>query len=1005
MAIDDSLDSSGPTDNSTALFTETVDFGAIYSHMDPSTSTSARAPRQSMPATSAGGRQSLGPRRRVSFAPSAHVRMFENKDKEKKPRRKSSMGMGAHFAPSVAIVNNATSPSKSRQSLPVGSSSRRSSIQAQPPHSSAPVSPARYFVGEGEGGGEESMELESESDFSDDSADMDEMVDDFPEPQPRHLPDEGNDSYATDSDGEMDMEETEVVGSIPQQYSEADTAGEEDMSLESNLSVASNDEEKTMDFTVALGGPMPRVAPQGALRSRASIGYSHPSAPGESPLLPGDGEESEMEETVAYGGVYVDESMSSGEDTNSSGDHERHTATYNFNTGRSGMDFTTAVGGINHPAEHDYDDDGMDFTTVGGGINDQTQGMDFTVSGGGIEADESGMDMTTVGGGINDQTQGMDFTTAVGGVNFATATYSTNTNIFAPTPRTEPTQTMATNIFAPRELTRTTNIFAQEGTDYLGTSGFSYPILSPAKPESASAPTGMLSDSDETRRLHTSTSAPIRTTPKATPRKSTSGMSGGTPSFARPTTSSAQKNRPSQLPVPSTKKKNPFAPSPDTPGLQRSKSRTPRKSDAAMETAASVAKRLSFAPSAPDNAFSSTPSLAASTSASTSSTPRKRSREEDDDRPFSAKRTHVKHNIFAASEPEPEVAQHAAPAPLEELGAEGEDEDMELEAEDNMELAQDEVEDEGQDEGQEDDAEAHYEIRVTEPTTSHDEIATNPEFHSPEPEPERPLPVFTGTPRRSMGLGPARRSMTPNKAALKSPARRISYYPPPPEEEEEEEPSQEEEEEDAPITLHQFLSMANVQFLDDLAAAPRRRSSVGYGLLGSEDREYAPSDFAVANTEAIFVNMYNWAIEKMKSDIAAGQEELDTTEKLCNEENPVVIREYLAANAEDRKLFESTLLEFKINTTGRARSQWYDWKLSLMEKIMPDVREIRDEMAADAARHAQDDASASTLLPDLRRRHDEIKSELARHRAAVVEIEKCDQDELRELKAAVVEQE
>lgn len=78
----------------------------------------------------------------------------------------------------------------------------------------------------------------------------------------------------------------------------------------------------------------------------------------------------------------------------------------------------------------------------------------------------------------------------------------------------------------------------------------------------------------------------------------------------------------------------------------------------------------------------------------------------------------------------------------------------------------------------------------------------------------------------------------------------------------------------------------------------------------------------------------------MKHDIASGQHDLDATEQECDAENPSVIREYLSASDDDKQLFEMTFKAFKTNTQLKAKEMWYDWKLSLIERMRPEVEEM-----------------------------------------------------------------
>jgi kinetochore protein Spc7/SPC105 len=164
---------------------------------------------------------------------------------------------------------------------------------------------------------------------------------------------------------EMSMEMTQNFGGgvIAHQ-------GDESFRTESEANTSTrSDEEKTMEFTIAIGGFLPAAPPTGAQRGRASVGYSHidPSGAFAQPIIPGEGDEMDMEmdETIAFGGIFntnnvnVDDTISStgSEDQNNQRDR---TMTFSF-------------GDLRSAAREEQTDMDMDMTTVGGGIFSQPQ--------------------------------------------------------------------------------------------------------------------------------------------------------------------------------------------------------------------------------------------------------------------------------------------------------------------------------------------------------------------------------------------------------------------------------------------------------------------------------------------------------------------------------------------------------------------------------------------------------------------------------------------------------
>lgn len=194
------------------------------------------------------------------------------------------------------------------------------------------------------------MDIETESEGSDTD---DDVVTESPK-QNFALPE--LQGLEEDAEGEeVDMDVTQVLygGIIGRSSIPANT------SITSEVSAPETDgeeEEKTMDFTIAIGGLLPHSPPVGAVSDRLSLGYSVPLSPDSANrrLIPGqliEGEvEMEMDETVAIGGIIgADESLSSGSGSGEETMRER-TMTFSFGDVRAGaeegMEMTIAAGGI-----------------------------------------------------------------------------------------------------------------------------------------------------------------------------------------------------------------------------------------------------------------------------------------------------------------------------------------------------------------------------------------------------------------------------------------------------------------------------------------------------------------------------------------------------------------------------------------------------------------------------------------------------------------------------------
>ncbi|EIW69319.1 hypothetical protein TREMEDRAFT_71597 [Tremella mesenterica DSM 1558] len=209
-------------------------------------------------------------------------------------------------------------------------------------------------------GGEESMDIEtdSESDSTDEALHVAIPPNRISNIYPNNF---DTQDEQDDEEDEMDMDVTQIqYGGILRRESMAAMDRDTSVISTSEVDVSStskgDDEEQTMDFTIAIGGAIPRAPPGGATPGRTSLGYST-HVHDHDRLLPGHGDismEMEMEETIALGGIINgDDSMSSGgsnEDTR----HSIREPTMSFaftrdqisNNHTSDMEFTSAEGGI-----------------------------------------------------------------------------------------------------------------------------------------------------------------------------------------------------------------------------------------------------------------------------------------------------------------------------------------------------------------------------------------------------------------------------------------------------------------------------------------------------------------------------------------------------------------------------------------------------------------------------------------------------------------------------------
>jgi hypothetical protein len=120
------------------------------------------------------------------------------------------------------------------------------------------------------------------------------------------------------------------------------------------------------------------------------------------------------------------------------------------------------------------------------------------------------------------------------------------------------------------------------------------------------------------------------------------------------------------------------------------------------------------------------------------------------------------------------------------------------------------------------------------------------------------------------------------------------------------------QEEFSNIPLADFLEMAGIQFMTSMPTATRRKSVLNGGMpaeymqrmMAGEAGDYPLHEYAAGMNAWFYYKMYHWACQQMEQDIEKSQATLDYQFRDASVDNPVVVREYLAADEEEKGLFE-----------------------------------------------------------------------------------------------------
>ncbi|KAL7418019.1 Spc7 kinetochore protein-domain-containing protein [Mrakia frigida] len=220
----------------------------------------------------------------------------------------------------------------------------------------------------------------------------------------------------------------------------------------------------------------------------------------------------------------------------------------------------------------------------------------------------------------------------------------------------------------------------------------------------------------------------------------------------------------------------------------------------------------------------------------------------------------------------------------------------------------------------------------------------------------------------------------------------------------------------APVSLGQFLDMTGLTFMDKMH--PRRRSTIGPGeMLGIHrnnndttrsipGREYQTIEYANYVLSFPYLAIYQWACSHLKESTIQSQQTVQNLDHDASEVNPVLFREYLEAEDDEKGMIEAQLKYLKVYSHLLIKRRWREWRLDLIVKLKATHEADLADLQEDQAK-IQELSSAfeqQTPLSTLRTRHEALRLQLEQERQKVAEVLACDQNELSHRRSDIKEQ-
>ncbi|KAI5992545.1 Spc7 kinetochore protein-domain-containing protein [Pisolithus marmoratus] len=218
----------------------------------------------------------------------------------------------------------------------------------------------------------------------------------------------------------------------------------------------------------------------------------------------------------------------------------------------------------------------------------------------------------------------------------------------------------------------------------------------------------------------------------------------------------------------------------------------------------------------------------------------------------------------------------------------------------------------------------------------------------------------------------------------------------------------EEEEEGPPISIQQFFEMTGIRFMDEIAA-PRRQSIHPSALRPSRrasvDGQIPLAEYIVAMAVDVpQLELYTHVSKDLQAWIERIQAIYREAEEEALKMTPQLFQEFVLADETGQAELIHQLKLIKVHNHEQAKSEWYDWKLQWVEQLYHKASKGFDDLEKDAKFLEGVIREAQSILPGLQQEYEQLVEELEKETSEIAELEACDQDYLKELKASIAEQ-
>ena len=204
----------------------------------------------------------------------------------------------------------------------------------------------------------------------------------------------------------------------------------------------------------------------------------------------------------------------------------------------------------------------------------------------------------------------------------------------------------------------------------------------------------------------------------------------------------------------------------------------------------------------------------------------------------------------------------------------------------------------------------------------------------------------------------------------------------------------EDEADEGRIHLQDFLNMTSIRFME--LNTTKRRPTIAPGTL--QDGTNADGEDVLSLQKCVvagactipMLELYQHSCRELKKYISEGRSMVREIEAETFEDNPPLFREYMAATQDVKALMDHQFKNVKTHARLLSKAMWYEWRMKLQEGLKEGLTRISEGMQTDDKLLQSQHDLLSSVVPALKESFESITEECSNLEEAAQELADCD---------------